>query len=191
MQDQILQFFKEYPHLAILASLFISIVIAVLGIIPSVFITGANILFFGFWKGTLISFLGETIGAAIAFLLYRKGFKTNSQKGLQKFPKAKQLIEAEGRKAFTLILSLRLLPFVPSGIVTFAAAIGNVSIITFLLASSLGKIPALLIEAYSVYQVTQFGWQGKLILSLIACMLIYFVIKKIKSAGKTNDKAIS
>jgi uncharacterized membrane protein YdjX (TVP38/TMEM64 family) len=65
VQDQILNFFQQYPHLAILASLLISIVIAVLGVIPSVFITGANILFFGFWQGTAISFLGEAIGAAI------------------------------------------------------------------------------------------------------------------------------
>ncbi|MDQ3682963.1 MAG: VTT domain-containing protein [Bacteroidota bacterium] len=184
MQDQIIHFFQQYPHIAILASLLISIVIAVLGVVPSVFITGANILFFGFWKGTLISFLGETIGAAIAFLLYRKGFKSKIRKGLQKFPKLKRLIEAEGKQAFILILSLRLLPFVPSGLVTFAAAIGKVSAITFLIASSLGKIPALIIEAYSVYQVTQFGWQGKLILALISCVLIYFVIKKIFINGK-------
>jgi uncharacterized membrane protein YdjX (TVP38/TMEM64 family) len=187
VQDQILHFFQQYPHLAILASLLISIVIAVLGVIPSIFITGANILFFGFWQGTAISFFGEAVGAAIAFFLYLKGFKTSSQKSLHKFPKIKQLIDAQGWKAFSLIVSLRLLPFVPSGIVTFAAAIGNVSIITFLLASSLGKIPALLIEAYSVYQVTQFGWQGKLILALVACTLIYFVIRKIKPFGKTNN----
>lgn len=186
MQDQILNFFNQYPHLAIIASLLISIVIAVLGIIPSVFITGANILFFGFWQGTLISFLGETIGAAIAFFLYRKGFKKTAAKNLDRFPKAKALINAEGKTAFTLILSLRLLPFVPSGLVTFAAAIGKVSIAAFLVASSLGKVPALLIEAYSVYQVTKFGWQGKLILAVIACILIYLVVKKIYSNRKKS-----
>ncbi len=187
MQVQIIHFFQQYPHIAILASLLISIVIAILGVIPSVFITGANILFFGFWKGTLLSFLGETIGAAIAFFLYRKGFKSKAQKGIEKFPKIKQLIEAEGKQAFVLILSLRLLPFVPSGLVTFAAAIGKVSITTFLIASSLGKIPSLLLEAYSVYQVTHFGWQGKLILALIAIVLIYFVIKKITFNSKKSD----
>ena len=187
MQDQILQFLQQHPHIAVLSSLLISITIAIMGIVPSVFITGANILFFGFWYGTFISFLGETIGAIIAFLLYRKGFKTKTQKGLQKFPKLKPLIEAKGGQAFSLILSLRLLPFVPSGLVTFAAAIGKVSLSIFLIASSLGKIPALLIEAWSVHQVTQFSWQGKLILALISCILIYFVTKKIYISGKKND----
>jgi uncharacterized membrane protein YdjX (TVP38/TMEM64 family) len=191
LQDQIIHFFQQFPHIAILASLLISIVVAILGVVPSIFITGANILFFGFWKGTLISFLGETIGAAVSFFLYRKGFKSKTQKGLQKFPKVSRLIEVQGKEAFKLILSLRLLPFVPSGLVTFTAAIGKVSINTFLTASSLGKIPALLFEAYSVYQVTQFGWQGKLILALISCVLIYFVIKKIFINGKKNDTFIS
>ena len=34
----------------------------------------------------------------------------------------------------------------PSGIVTYAAAIGNVSTLVFSIASTLGKIPALIIE---------------------------------------------
>lgn len=180
MKDQLLQLFQQYPHLALLISLFISVVIAVLGLVPSVFITAANILFFGFWKGTLVSMLGEIIGAVVSFFLYRKGFKKSVQKPLGQHPKLKQLIEAKGREAFLLIVSLRLIPFVPSGLVTFAAAIGQVGALTFLVASSLGKIPALLMEAYSVYQVTQFGWQGKVIIAVAALALLYYAIRKKK-----------
>ena len=177
MQQQILQWFESSPQLAIIISLGVSVLIAVLGVLPSVFITAANILFFGFWQGTLLSFAGEALGAAIAFLLYRKGFQKLSQKGLDKYPKIKDLIDAEGKKAFGLIFSFRLLPFVPSGLVTFAAAVGKVGLLLFVAASSLGKIPALLIEAYSVYQVTEFGWQGKLILALAAVGIIYWLLK--------------
>jgi len=153
-------------------------------VVASVFITAANILFFGFWQGTLISFLGESAGAALAFLLYRKGFKRGTQNSLQRFPKASSLLLAEGKNAFVLILSLRLLPFVPSGLVTFAAAVGKVSIWLFITASSLGKIPALLIEAYTVHQVTQFGTTGKLLLAVIAVGLIYYAIKKVSTGSK-------
>ncbi|HYK57439.1 MAG TPA: VTT domain-containing protein, partial [Flavisolibacter sp.] len=110
MKEQILTIFREYPNAAIFISLAISILIALLGVVPSVFITAANILFFGFWKGTLISFLGEAIGAIIAFWLYRKGFKQKLHQQLEKFPRAQRLLEAEGKQAFLLILSLRLLP---------------------------------------------------------------------------------
>ena len=180
MVNSLLQLFKEYPHLAIVISICISILIAVIGVIPSVFITAANILFFGFRNGTIISFLGETIGAGIAFLLYRRGFKKTVEKRLDKYPKVKRLINAENKEASYLIFSLRLIPFVPSGLITFAAAVGKVSFSIFIVASSLGKLPALLMEAYAVYEVTQFGWQGKLILVVIALALLYWIIKKKK-----------
>ena len=180
MVNSLLQLFKEYPQLAILISICISIIIAVLGIVPSVFITAANILFFGFWSGTFISFLGEAIGAGIAFILYRKGFKNTVEKKLDKYPKVKSLLKAENKEAFYLIFSLRLIPFVPSGLITFAAAVGKVSFLIFIIASSLGKLPALLIEAYSVNAVTQFGWQGKVILLIVALALLFWVIKKKK-----------
>jgi uncharacterized membrane protein YdjX (TVP38/TMEM64 family) len=185
LQKELIDLFNQHPQLAVFISLFISILIAVLGVLPSVFITAANILFFGFWPGTLLSFLGETIGAAIAFFLYRKGFKKPVQHKLDRHPKVKTLLEAEGRQAFYLIFSLRLLPFVPSGLVTFAGAIGKVAPVVFIIASSLGKIPALLIEAYSVYEVGRFGWQGKVILAVGGCCLLYFIIRQIIQKRKS------
>lgn len=178
MVNSLLQLFREYQELAIILSILASIIVAILGIVPSVFITAANILFFGFWSGTFISFFGEAIGAGVSFLLYRKGFKKRLEKSLDKYPKLKRLIDAQDRDAFYLIFSLRLMPFVPSGFITFAAAVGKVSFIIFIIASSLGKLPALLIEAYSVYKITEFGWQGKLILAIIAAALLYWIIKK-------------
>ncbi len=180
MQDSLLQLFKEHPQLAVIISICISIVIAVLGLVPSVFITAANIVFFGFINGTIISFIGESLGAAIAFILYRKGFKKMTTTHLQKYPALNRLINAENKEAFYLVLSLRLVPFVPSGIITFAASVGKISFLIFLLASSLGKLPALLLEAWSVNEITEFTWIGKLILSLTAVGMIFWLIKKIK-----------
>lgn len=180
MQQYLLDLFRDYPNLAFITSICLSIVIAILGIVPSIFITAANILFFGFWKGTLISFLGEAIGAGLAFLLYRKGFKQASQKKLRQYPAIQKIISAENRQAFTLVFSLRLIPYVPSGLITFAAAIGKISFVIFLAASSLGKLPALFIEAASVYGATESGWQGKLIVAIFALILLYLVLQKKK-----------
>ena len=178
MVDNLLQLFKDHQELAIIISICISIVIAIMGVVPSVFITAANILFFGFWNGLFISFLGEALGAGIAFLLYRKGFKKAVEKKFDNYAKVKKLIHATGKEAFYLIIALRLIPFVPSGLITFAAAIGRISFPVFIIASSLGKVPALFIEAYAVNEVTDFGWQGKLILGLIAGVLLYWLLRK-------------
>src|SRR6187402_2264908 len=94
LEETILQLFNEHPNLAVVLSLSVSVVVAILGLVPSVFITAANILFFGFWPGTLISFAGEAAGALVAFWLYRAGFKKTSLKGLQKYPSLHRLILA-------------------------------------------------------------------------------------------------
>ena len=184
MQESLLHLFNQYPQLALLISICVSILIAVIGVLPSVFVTAANILFFGFINGTLISFAGEALGAGIAFILYRKGFKKAAAPSMQKYPKVKRLLEARNQEAFYLIFSLRLIPFVPSGLITFAAAVGRVSFVVFFIASTMGKLPALLMEAYSVYEVTRFGWQGKLILAAVAFFLLYEIIKRMKKKNE-------
>jgi uncharacterized membrane protein YdjX (TVP38/TMEM64 family) len=103
-----------------------------------------------------------------------------ADKSLVNYPSVKKLINANKKEAAYLLFSLRLIPFVPSGLITFAAAIGRVSLFIFFIFSSLGKLPALLMEAWSVNEVTKFGWQGKAILLLVACGLIYWVFTNIK-----------
>src|SRR4051812_496194 len=110
MKEVLLNFFQDYPNLALITSLFISVLIAVLGVVPSFFVTGANILFFGFWEGVAISFAGEAFGAVVAFYLYRKGFKKEATSKINKYKTVEALINAENKKAFWLILSLRLIP---------------------------------------------------------------------------------
>lgn len=180
--EQVLIFFKNYSEIAIIISIFINVIISVLGVIPSFFLTGANITFFGFWYGTLISFLGESIGSVISFFIYRKGFKTISENIHKKdYGKVKKLLDVKGVEAFYLILSFRLFPFIPSGIVNVFAALGKVTSIVFIIASSIGKIPALLIEAYSVKQITEFNNLGKTILIIFSVYFLIIALKKIKA----------
>ncbi|MEH7225683.1 VTT domain-containing protein [Bacillus sp. JJ1566] len=184
MQDWLVEVLVNYKEFAVVVSLLINIIISVLGFIPSVFITAANLLVFGFWKGTFISFLGETIGAIVSFWLYRKGFKRYVGKKLDKYPLVSKLLGTKGKEAFFLILSLRLLPFMPSGLVTFASAMGKVSLIVFLFASSIGKIPALLIEAYSVNQVTNWTTEGKVILTILSMLGLIYIIRNLSKNYK-------
>lgn len=177
MDLDLIGLFEKYKDFALLISILISIIIAILGIIPSFFVTGANIIFFGFWEGIIISATGEALGAIVSFIIYRMGIKKIPTTTLYRYPKLIKLMKLEGRKAFFAVFSLRLMPFIPSGLITLAAAFGRISIFLFALSSSLGKIPALLIEGYSVYQVTSFSWQGKLILFAIGAVIIFWNFK--------------
>lgn len=162
MEQWTLELFRAYEPIAFFLSVLVNIIISVAGVLPSVFLTAANLTMFGLVDGMWISFIGEAVGATIAFLLYRFGFRRHLDRHTRRHPRVNRLLDVQGKEAFFLILGLRLLPFMPSGLVTLTAAIGRVGVGTFILASTIGKVPAIVIEGLSVYQVLQLEsiWQG-------------------------------
>lgn len=184
MSEYVVELLRNYREAAIVISIFINIVISVLGLVPSVFLTAANLIVFGFEKGVLVSFIGEGIGAIVSFILYRKGLRRFSETKVFKSAVVKRLLEVEGKQAFMLVLSLRLLPFVPSGVITFIAAIGKMGLWVFGISSTIGKLPALLLEAYSVNHIIRWTLQGKVILTIFALIILNSVISKLYRANK-------
>ena len=85
--------------------------------------------------------------------------------------------QTHGIEAFILILALRFLPFIPSGVVTLVSAGSKVGVFNFSIASTLGKIPALVIEAYSIQQILHWSWQGKVILGVASVLMLGLLIK--------------
>jgi len=162
-----------------------NVFIAVLGIVPSAFITAANISYFGFEYGLIVSIIGEAVGAIISFWLYRKGFshlKNNYTVKWQFFHRLlERLRHTNGLEAIILVLLLRLFPFVPSGVVTLTAAISKMGIVSFATVSTVGKIPALYMEAYSVNSFLGFDTTIQLAITfalLVLLLAIYFAKNK-------------
>lgn len=180
MEGQVLQWFENSGYFALWLSILLNIVISVLGFLPSVFITAANISFFGFGYGLTVSILGEAFGAIISFYLYRKGVNKVKNKVTVTNKYLIQLQQTKGVEAFLLIIALRVFPFIPSGLVTLVSAGSKVGILNFSFASTLGKIPALLIEAYSIQQILNWNWQGKVILVMISIFILGLLIRKNK-----------
>ena len=130
-----------------------------------------------------MSLVGEVIGSVISFYLYRKGIRRFIPSPKTKSKYLERLIGATGLRAFILILSLRLLPFVPSGLVNIGAAFGQVSLATFGTATLIGKVPALLFEAYTVNHYLKWEGEEKLLLTLLGLVLIggYFSADRLKN----------
>lgn len=180
--DFLLQLLPNNIVIGIIISIFINIFIAVAGIIPSTFLTAANVVYFGFQLGLIVSIAGEAIGAIISFVLYRNGIKAIENKfgRYTNLAFIEKLKSAEGIEAIILVLFLRVLPFVPSGLVTLAASISKMRAMPFAIASTIGKIPALMIEAYSVYSFL--GWklqyQISVTIAALSLLIIYLIWKK-------------
>ena len=104
-----------------------------------------------------MSFLGEALGAGVAFYVYRHGFRRVEPLIQSPFVLKwlDRLTKQTGWDAFWTILFLRLLPFAPSGLVTFLSATSGVSALVFLSASTIGKVPALVLEAFAVNELIQ------------------------------------
>ncbi|MCT4795254.1 MULTISPECIES: TVP38/TMEM64 family protein [Exiguobacterium] len=166
--------------LFVIISIVLNILIAVAGVLPSAFLTALNVQLLGFGPGVAVSIIGEAVGAIISFIVYRKALQPYTSPTGTRF---KRLREAEGIEAWFLVLSMRLMPFVPSGLVTLSAAFSRMTLPSFAVASTLGKVPALLIEALAVTAILYVatGWQ----IALIAMVgIIYVVWRRHKSGEK-------
>ncbi|MFS0646109.1 TVP38/TMEM64 family protein [Siminovitchia sp. 179-K 8D1 HS] len=180
MANEVIQWFPENPAIATVISIILNIFVAVSGIFPSAPITAGNIIFFGFKIGVLMSIIGEAAGAIVSFLLYRKGLSKLLIHDKVKNRLLIRLKYTHGVEAVFLVLVLRVLPFIPSGAVTLAAAFSQMRLFSFSIASTLGKIPSLFIEAYSVDRVLKLTveWQIGIVLFLFLVFVCYKLWKR-------------
>jgi uncharacterized membrane protein YdjX (TVP38/TMEM64 family) len=184
MEPMFLEYLASNPFLFLLISVTLNIIIAISGIIPSAFLTAANITVFGFKIGLALSIIGEALGAIISFLLYRKGIRKLSTRFTSRNRFLLALLErlknTEGLGAIFLVLILRIMPFIPSGAVTLAAALSKIGIWSFAISSTIGKFPALYIEAYTVNEMLDFSTEFQIVSITILLVLwgLYYVMKK-------------
>lgn len=171
------------PVLVSIISIALNILIAITGILPSAFLTVGTVGVLGFKIGLIILIVGEATGAVMSFILYRKGVHKllalpQNKKFENKF--LRKLKDTRGIEAFLMVILLRVLPFVPSGVVTLTAAISKMGMIPFSLASTLGKIPALYVEAYSMVYVLNLKreLQLGLIIFVTVFPFLYFLWKR-------------
>jgi uncharacterized membrane protein YdjX (TVP38/TMEM64 family) len=184
MSPDIFEWLSEEPILAALFSIFMNIGAAITGFLPSAFITAGTVAVFDLKIALALLIIGEAAGAIVSFILYRKGIT----KLTSSFPKLKsnkffsKLHSANGHLAFFMVLLLRVLPFVPSGAVTLSAAYSKIRLLPFAIASTIGKIPALIIEAFAVSHALKLQMELQIAIFLLAAFLflVYYLCKNAK-----------
>lgn len=173
----------QFPVFEFLLLLIFNISMGAVGFFPSFLLTALNISSFGLTIGTLLSLSGEIFGAIAGFYLYRYGFTKINPKWLKR-PFWLYIQRSSISRVFWAILLLRLLPFVPSGLVTAGAALTPIPGSLFMVASTIGKIPAVSLEVAVVYGLVESippGYQyGLFILILFLFLLIWAKNKRKK-----------
>ena len=178
--NSIISIFEKYNEVAILISLLVNILISLVGVLPSIFLTGANILFFGPVYGVIISLLGETIGGYITFKVYRLGLKPTKEKIHGRYGLLDKLLDSTGISAGIIIFQGRIIPFIPSGFVTLAASMSKVSDKIFIIATFLGKLPSIILEALISYDLLNISENYIRLIITLGALIIGFIIIKLR-----------
>ncbi|MEH6650312.1 MAG: TVP38/TMEM64 family protein [Motiliproteus sp.] len=114
--------------------------------LPSAPIAMAAGAIYGHYEGTFYVFVGALLGASMAFWIARTlGFHAANQWLDQRFPTWKL---GDQRRLMWLVLLSRLLPFISFDVVSYAAGITQLSYTRFLIATSVGILPASFLLAH-------------------------------------------
>ena len=121
-------------HLGIFLSIPGSILFAILyALVTALFLPGvwASMLagaLYGTWRGSLIVFIGASLGAEAAFLVGRTWLRSWSMRRLEAFPKLQVVQQAVSREGLKLVLLTRLSPAFPFSLLNLAYGLSEISL---------------------------------------------------------------
>lgn len=176
--DEMAGWLKGFGIWAVLISLLINIFISIIGVIPSVFLSGANAVVFGLVPGFWISLSGEVLGAAVSYWLYKWGFG-KIKIGQRNWSWLQKLKGTTRKRQIAILLVARITPFVPSAVITFIAAIANMRFIDFIIVTFIGKAPSIGLETLVGHDlITINDNYTRLSITLILLVIIYVLFRQ-------------
>lgn len=177
--EDVAEWLRGFGIWAVLVSVLLNVMIAVPGFIPTLFLSGANAVVFGMLPGFLVSLTGEVIGAGVSFWLYRWGFGKWKRMRIESWVWLKRLNEESHKRQMAILLLARLTPLVPSGVITFAAALSKMSFSGFIIVTLIGKAPSIALETLVGHDLMLINDNfPRLLISLLFSGLIFMLLKK-------------
>ena len=173
MEDTI-AYIQSFGAWAMVVSFLIDVLINALGFLPSIFVSTANGVLFGVVPGILISWLAETTGVILSFLLMRTVLRGSAERLIQRSPYLTRLDEFSGAQGFKLMLIARTIPYFPSGILTALGAVSRISVRDYAIANLIGKFPSTALEVVIGHDVVRLEEHlTRLTLVVIAATAVY------------------
>lgn len=145
--DRVVAYIRSYGNVAAVVSFLLMVLQSVISPIPAFLITFANAMIFGWWKGAILSFTSSMVGAVLCFYIAR----VFGRDIVVKFTSNSALNEIEkyfNKYGSKTILICRLLPFVSFDLVSYFAGLTSMTLLSFLIATGLGQLPATIIYSY-------------------------------------------
>lgn len=134
-------------------------------------ITGG--LAFGAWMGTIYTVIGATLGAVVAFLVARK-LGSGLIKEKTNAGKVEQIQQQLEKNGFIYVLIFRLLPIFNFDLISYAAGLSKVRLLSFFLATLIGIIPGTF--AYNFLGSSIVSKDPQIIIGAIVVFLVLTIV---------------
>ena len=144
--QETIDYINSFGVWAMLFSFCMDVLVNALGFLPSIFISTANGVLFGVIPGVIISWLAETVGVILSFLLMRTVLRCSAEKLIARSPYLKKVDDLSGENGFKVMLVARTIPYFPSGIITALGAVSRISVKDYMLSNLIGKFPSTSLE---------------------------------------------
>jgi uncharacterized membrane protein YdjX (TVP38/TMEM64 family) len=189
-EQGIKKFIEEKGFFSSLVFFIIQVLQVVAIPIPGAITITVGYLLFGFWWGSLISFLGIVAGSVLAFLIGRKfGYKLVVWiVGEDKLNKAMNFIRGKDKVIFAMIF---LLPFFPDDILCFVAGLTPMSLTYFTCMAMTTRIITIsaqsLFMSFVKYLLYSGSVTGYILLGLMGAALLAIFIITVKYAKRIQS----
>jgi uncharacterized membrane protein YdjX (TVP38/TMEM64 family) len=182
------EYFRSFGPYAVLVSFSIDVLINMGSIFPSVFISTANGLIFGLPLGIAISWLAETVGVVLSFLLMRFFFRNTAERVIRKANKLESIDRASEKNGIVWMTFARALPYFPSGILTAVGAVSRMSVRDYIIANLIGKFPSTALEVVIGHDIVNFReYTVRLTILVIVAAVVFYLGKRHLLDKKKNS----
>ena len=129
--------------------------VAAVAWVPGSVLTLASGAIFGLAWGTLLTLIGATLGASLAFLVSRYLARAALERRIGNDPRLTSMDKALGREGARLIFLLRLSPVFPFNLMNYALGLTAVRFRDYVLASAVGMAPGTFMYVYAGFAAGQ------------------------------------
>ena len=176
IQETVL-YIKSFGSWAVLFSFILVVLVNMIGFPPTIILSVANTFIFGMVPGILLSWLAETVGVILSFLLLRFFFSEQAQKIIAKHATLQKMNSFSEHNGFQGMLIARMIPYFPSGLLNALGAVSQISLIDYSVSSLIGKLPSTALEAFIGHDAMMAGEHlHRLIFVILLTLVVIGVI---------------
>ena len=169
--DGTIVYLQSFGVWAVFVSMFIDIVINIVGFLPSIFISTANGVIFGIFGGTIISWIAETVGVVISFFFMRTLFRSKAKQLIEKSRMLSKLDEYSTMKSMMIA---RALPYSPNGLITALGALSRITYRDYIIGTLIGKLPSVAIEVIVGHDIVMMKENADRLTVLIVAIIVVY-----------------